>query len=130
MSRSANSVVWFEIYVDDMSRAKNFYETVFQTKLDSLANPGADEEGLQMWAFPGDMQKHGTNGAICKMQGFGAGRNSTIVYFACEDCSVEESRVVKAGGKVEKSKFAIGPHGFISLVHDTEGNIIGLHSMQ
>jgi len=29
-----------------------------------------------------------------------------------------------------KDKFAIPPHGFIALATDTEGNSIGLHSMQ
>jgi predicted enzyme related to lactoylglutathione lyase len=42
---------------------------------------------------------------------------------------VEEARVVPAGGQVCKSKFGIGPFGFIALATDTEGNLIGLHSM-
>jgi predicted enzyme related to lactoylglutathione lyase len=29
-----------------------------------------------------------------------------------------------------KDKFAIGPHGFIALGNDSEGNMIGLHSMK
>ena len=41
-----------------------------------------------------------------------------------------KGRVVKSGGKVEKTKFSIGQYGFISLVYDTEGNMIGLHSMK
>lgn len=36
----------------------------------------------------------------------------------------------QAGGKIDKNKFSIGEHGCISLVYDTEGNMIGLHSMQ
>jgi predicted enzyme related to lactoylglutathione lyase len=35
---------------------------------------------------------------------------------------------MKAGGKILKSKMAIGEFGFISLIMDTEGNTIGLHS--
>jgi hypothetical protein len=69
-------------------------------------------------------------GALVKMPGFPSGGNSTLVYFMCDDCSVEESRVVKAGGRAEKSKFSIGQYGFVSLVHDTEGNMFGLHPMQ
>jgi hypothetical protein len=42
---------------------------------------------------------------------------------------VEEGRVVPAGGKVLRPKFSIGDFGFISLVIDSEGNPIGLHSM-
>lgn len=56
--------------------------------------------------------------------------NSTIVYFACEDCAVEEARVQKFGGRVERSKFSIGEYGFISLAFDTEGNMIGLYSQK
>jgi len=36
--------------------------------------------------------------------------------------------VVPAGGKIHKTKFSIGPYGFISLVYDTEGTMIGLYS--
>jgi predicted enzyme related to lactoylglutathione lyase len=34
-----------------------------------------------------------------------------------------------SGGTLQMSKMAIGEYGFISLVMDTEGNVIGLHSM-
>jgi predicted enzyme related to lactoylglutathione lyase len=33
---ASNPVVWFEIYVEDMERAKKFHENVFQTKLQKL----------------------------------------------------------------------------------------------
>ena len=33
-------------------------------------------------------------------------------------------------GKIVKEKFSIGQHGHIALATDTEGNMIGLHSMQ
>jgi len=75
------------------------------------------------------MDKPGTSGAIVRMDGTPSGGNSTIIYFGCEDCAVEAGRVVKAGGKVQKEKTPIGPYGFIALALDTEGNLIGLHSM-
>ncbi|MCB0421285.1 MAG: VOC family protein [Bdellovibrionales bacterium] len=121
-----NAVGWFEIYVDDMKRAKKFYEAVFNKKLEPLDAPGE----LEMMAFQGDMESYGANGSLVKAEGFSAGRNSVLVYFSCEDCSYEENRVAENGGKVEKSKFSIGHYGFISLVYDTEGNMFGLHSMQ
>ena len=37
-------------------------------------------------------------------------------------------RVEQAGGKVEQPKTSIGEHGFIALIRDTEGNVVGLHS--
>jgi len=126
MSNLGNSVGWFEIYVQDMNRAKSFYESVFSKKLEKLDNPEMD-----MWSFPGDKESYGANGALVKCSGFDSGKNgSTLVYFQCEDCSKEEKRVKDFGGKVHKSKFSIGQHGNIALVYDTEGNMFGLHSMK
>lgn len=122
---SRNNVGWFEIYVDDMERARKFYEAVIGVKLEKLDSPG-----IEMWNFPMDMEAPGSPGALVHMDGFPAGGNSTLVYFSCEDCADEQSRVMAAGGRVEKEKFSIGPYGFISLVYDTEGNMIGLHSMK
>ena len=64
------------------------------------------------------------------LTGFPSGGNSTLVYFMCDDCAVEQGRVKGAGGRVEKPKMSIGQYGFISLVVDTEGNMIGLHSQK
>lgn len=124
-----NPVVWFEIYVDDMQRARTFYEAVLQVKLENLTVP--EEAGLaEMWAFPSSMENTGASGALTKMDGFTAGKNSTLVYFACEDCATEAARVADAGGAVVQEKMPIGEHGFIALITDTEGNMMGLHSMQ
>lgn len=54
----------------------------------------------------------------------------TVTCADCADCAVEQGRVEPAGGKVFKHKFAIGQYGRCALVIDTEGNTIGLHSMQ
>ena len=121
---AGNPVRWFEIYVQDMARAKAFYEAVFQVKLERLNNPG-----IEMWSFPMLMDQLGTAGALVRMDGVPSGGNSTIVYFACADCGVEEGLAKKHGGRIQKRKMSIGEYGYISLVYDTEGNMIGLHSM-
>jgi predicted enzyme related to lactoylglutathione lyase len=121
-----NPVAWFEIYVQDLARAKTFYEAVFQVPLKKLNAPFP---GIELWAFPSDMKSVGAPGALVKMEGMKSGSNSTIVYFHCDDCAVEEGRVKSAGGRVEKAKMSIGEYGFMSLVVDSEGNMIGLHSM-
>ena len=64
-----------------------------------------------------------------KMEGFASGGNSTLVYFSCTDCAIEEARVVEFGGSIQRGKTSIGEYGYISLVLDTEGNMFGLHSM-
>jgi predicted enzyme related to lactoylglutathione lyase len=122
-----NPVAWFEIYVQDMDRAKRLYESVFQVTLQTLKAPFP---GIELWAFPADMSRYGTAGALVKMDGFPSGSNATLVYFHCEDCAVEEGRVTRAHGQVHRSKMSIGEYGYIALVVDTEGNMIGLHSMQ
>jgi predicted enzyme related to lactoylglutathione lyase len=85
---------------------------------------------MEIWTFPMDLNRWGAGGALVKMDGFSSGGNSTLVYFSCEDCSIEESRAAKFGGRVQKNKTSIGEYGFISLVFDTEGNMVGLHSPQ
>ena len=124
-----NPVVWFEIYVQDMKRAQAFYEAVFQCQLAPMAAPSPDTQGMQMLAFPGDMSTMGASGMLVRMDGVPSG-GGTLVYFACEDCAVEQARVEVAGGKVFKPKISIGQYGHCALVTDTEGNMIGLHSMQ
>jgi predicted enzyme related to lactoylglutathione lyase len=119
-----NPIGWFEIYVDDMARAQKFYETVMAVSLQPL-----DSGGPLMMAFPSSMEHYGAGGALVHMEGFKAGGNSTLVYFSCQDCAVEEGRVVAAGGRIQTPKMSIGQYGFISLAIDTEGNMFGLHSM-
>lgn len=123
-----NPVGWFEIYVNDMDRAKKFYESVFEVKLTELKGPSSHENDMEMWAFTGEMTAYGAPGSLVKIKGCEAGRNSVIVYFSCKDCAVEEERVKKFGGKIHLSKTSIGQYGFISLVYDSEGNMIGLHT--
>lgn len=130
MNITRNPVGWFEIYVDDTSRAKAFYEAVFAIQLAQLPNPVADDSGLEMWAFPMEMMAPGSSGALCKMEGCKAGGGGTLVYFSCEDCSVEAGRVAANGGSIYKEKSSIGEYGFIAIACDTEGNTIGLHSMR
>lgn len=118
-----NPVAWFEIYVDDMDRARKFYESVFQTKLTKMSNGD-----LEMWAFPMEQNTWGAAGTLVKLPGPAPKGNSVLVYFTADDCAVEEKRVVSSGGKIHKPKMSIGEYGFISLAMDSEGNMFGIHS--
>jgi len=132
MSLEYNPVSWFELYVSDMGRAQKFYETVFNTTLEALPSPDPDM-GVEMLAFHNGEEESnlpGAAGALAKMEGVEPGAGGTLVYFSCADCAEEESRVAAAGGQVARPKFSIGQYGFISILVDTEGNTIGLHSKQ
>jgi len=118
-----NALRWFEIYVSDMDRARAFYQKVFAfhvTKMETSPE-------MEMWSLSASPHAGGF-GALVKMKGLTPSGVSTIIYFGSDDCSKEESRVIPAGGKIHKNKFSIGEYGFISLVHDSEGNMIGIHS--
>lgn len=121
-----NPVRWFEIYVQDMPRAKAFYEAVLGVQLQKLEVG----DGLEIWSFPEASGATGTSGALVRAEGVPSGGNSTLVYFGSEDCSVEAARVAAAGGRVEREKFSIGPYGFVALCLDTEGNMFGVHSLR
>ena len=123
-----NAVVWFEIYVDDLARAKKFYETALVTQLDEMQDPS--NSGIQMASFPMHMDKANASGALVKMEGFKPGGNGTVVYFDSQDCATEEARVLEAGGKVFQGKTSIGGHGSMCLCKDSEGNTFGVHSMK
>jgi predicted enzyme related to lactoylglutathione lyase len=123
-----NVVNWFEIYVDDLNRARNFYETVLGKNLQEMQVP-TGEESFEMLTFPWIDDAPNAAGALVKSEMGKPSSSGTIVYFACENCEVELSRVEVAGGRVLAPKFAIGEHGFCGLASDTEGNTIGFHSL-
>lgn len=125
----ANPVVWFEIYVNDLQRAKTFYETVLKTELSELPMPEGQED-MNMLFFPMEMEAEGAAGALVKMEDIKAGGGGTMVYFGSEDCAIEEKRIEKAGGKIVNPKQSIGEYGFMVLATDTEGNMIGIHSQK
>jgi predicted enzyme related to lactoylglutathione lyase len=121
----SNPVGWFEISVNDMARAKAFYEGVFGVKLTRIEGPGNE-----MWGFPSNMEGYGASGCLSLTQEPLVRGAGTLVYFSCTDCAVEAARAARQGGKLAQEKTSIGPYGHYALVIDSEGNCIGLHSMQ
>lgn len=118
---SNNAAGWFEIYVRDLSRARSFYEGVLGRPLHPLP-------GIDMLMFDQDRTRHGAAGALVSHESMLPGGNSTVIYFSCMDCAVEESRVTAFGGTVVRPKMSIGTFGFVVLARDPDGNLIGFHS--
>lgn len=46
-----NPVVHFEIYAQNIERAKEFYENVFEITLEKIQSPIPEVE-MEMWSFP------------------------------------------------------------------------------
>ena len=126
-----NPVGWFEIYVADMARARRFYETVLACELSVLPTPASMQAaGMEMCSFPAEMDAPGAAGALVHMPGLTPGAMGALVYFSCADCAEQAARAASAGGQIVRDKMSIDPYGFIALVRDTEGNLIGLHSLR
>ena len=86
-----NAIRWFEIYFDDMQRAKTFYETVLDTTLEQVMAPDGE---LEMWQFPADVDAHGSGGALVRMNEMKAGGN-------CVDAA-ENQRIINQNRFVRK----------------------------
>lgn len=123
-----NPINWFEIYVSDMPRAKKFYSTVFKVELTTVPMENERHPEMEYAFFPGDREKNGAAGALVKMAAAQPGIGGTLIYFATDEIHAELSRVEAAGGKVLRSKLQVPEGGFIALVRDSEGNMIGLSS--
>lgn len=120
-----NAINWFEIPVDDLDRAKRFYETIFDIEMMGF-DPA---ENVRMALFP--MDESSVGGALVQNKEFyHTGTSGPVIYLnANPDLTEVEGRVEKAGGSVVISKRIISPeHGYMAIIKDTEGNRIALHS--
>jgi len=125
-----NVINWFEIYTSDFERAKKFYSQVFKCELTDLPMSNENHAEMKYATFPSDPNAWGASGALVKIDVAKPGAGGTLVYFSTKDVNDELSRVESAGGKIVRPKQDIGEYGFIALVEDTEGNMIGLQSMK
>jgi predicted enzyme related to lactoylglutathione lyase len=121
-----NTIDWFEIYTSNFDRAKKFYTEVFRLQLTDLPVSSDRHADMKYATFPARATTPG--GALVKIEQAKPGYGGTLVYFASEEINAELSRVEAAGGKILRSKTNLGEFGYIALIEDTEGNLVGLHS--
>ncbi|MBI3935140.1 MAG: VOC family protein [Acidobacteria bacterium] len=123
-----NAISWFEIPVQDLERAKKFYEAIFGA---SFTTTRAGPAGPRLALFPVDPAK-GVGGALAQGSGYSPTTFGTKVYLSAgEDLGIVLSRVEPAGGTVAVPKTQISPqYGFMGAFIDTEGNWVGLHSLK
>ncbi|MEW5786835.1 MAG: VOC family protein [Pseudomonadota bacterium] len=120
------SISWFEIPTTDLDRAIGFYETVLQASLrKETMGP------MHMALFP-KADTDPVGGCLTWMeQGQQPGGLGSVVYlYAGDDLAGPLARVEPAGGTVLVPKTLISPEiGYFALFRDSEGNHVGLYSM-
>jgi predicted enzyme related to lactoylglutathione lyase len=123
VAEQANPVTWFEIPVNDLQRARAFYENVFSTRLDPL-----EMGDVKMAWFPRPENASGTSGGLVQAPGRTPSRTGTVVFFSVPDIDSTLAAVENHGGRVVMPKAGGGEHGSIAHFEDCEGNLIALFS--
>jgi len=117
-----HAVNWFELFVNDFDRAVRFYEGLLQVELKKEIFMD-----LQNAIFPGDPDD--VLGALVKHPSRRPSGEGALVYLnATGVLDAVLGRVVALGGTILTPMTDIGEPGFIALIRDPEGNVVGLHS--
>lgn len=116
-----NVAVWFEIPVNDLQRAKMFYEKVFGYSLD-LNQIGS----LRMAWFPMKPNSAGASGALVKADGYKPADTGTVVYLPTKNIASTLEKVNANGGVTLLPNRELGGLGKIAHFQDSEGNRVGL----
>jgi predicted enzyme related to lactoylglutathione lyase len=125
MKATDNSINWFEISVSDMSRAKKFYETVFEIEM-----PQQENMGMQMAFFPAEDMNSKVSGSLVQGPMHKPSTDGAKLYLnANPDLANALSNVEKAGGQIAMPKTKISDEiGYMAIFVDSEGNTVALHS--
>lgn len=119
-----NAINWFELPVNDLSRAAAFYSGVMGWEIEQI-----DMHGTKMGFLPSDGKN--VSGALVQGDDYRPSTEGTTVYLnGGNDLQIPLSKVEKHNGKVIVPKTQISPEmGYFAMFIDTEGNRVALHSM-
>ena len=124
MDSSVNILNWFEISVNDMARAKKFYEEIFSIKMED-----SDMMDMKMAFFPFEMNGKVSGGLVQGPYHKPSMDGAKIYLNANPDLDVALGKIEKAGGQVIMPKTKISDEiGYMAFFADTEGNAVALHS--
>jgi predicted enzyme related to lactoylglutathione lyase len=126
MEMMHHAVSWIEIPVTDFDRAKKFYSAIYDYEMPEMSM-GAVKMGFLLH----DREKGGIGAAIAIGEIYKPSGNGVKLYLnGGADLSMVLNRVENAGGKVVQPKTSIGMNmGNYAFFEDSEGNVLGLHSM-
>lgn len=127
MTGKENCINWFEISVNDIQRATQFYETIFGIKLHSQ-----DMMGMKMAFFPYEPGSGKVSGALVQGSMHKPSTEGVKLYLnGNPDLSVVLEKIEDAGGKIVMPKTKITDDiGYMAFFADPEGNTIALHSQK
>ena len=116
MNKEANSINWFEIPAVDLQRAKNFYETVFECKMEDYP----EMMGMKMSGFPSERGSGKAHGALVQSQMHKPSQDGAVVYLnANPSIQTIIDRIGTAGENVIVPKTQISPEiGYMAFFID------------
>lgn len=128
----ANNVVHFEIYVDNIERAKRFYTDVFGWAFQELGKEYND----YVLVYPDGEAKDGApsvgiNGGMMLREGgpladTAAAPNAFVCTVAVEDVDAILEKVDTAGGRIDMPAADVPGVGRLAYVRDSEMNLVGV----
>ncbi len=121
----ANVVVWADIPVLDIDRARAFYAHLLGSPVDLM--PGHPEVALLMSPGEGDPMDVSADLAMGGWSIPSTTHGTTIYLGSMGDIDGMLARAVEAGGKILSDKALMEMVGWIAFIEDTEGNRIGIH---
>ncbi len=117
-----NPVGYFEIPVDDLERAVDFYSAVFDINFVFQT-----VDNIEMAFFPFDSSKSGITGALAKGEIYKPTIKGALLYFSVESIDNVLQKVRDRNGDILYPKTSVGEYGFVAEFMDSEGNRIGLN---
>ena len=125
-----SAVNWFEIPTTNFERAVEFYETIFNTKLQRMEIAAGTLTPTPMAVFPSSGE--GATGALVYIPEHKPAAAGPLLYLNANP-NLDEvlARVEEAGGKLLMGKTVLPNNfGYMAIFFDTEGNHMALHSIE
>ncbi|WP_404385698.1 VOC family protein [Knoellia locipacati] len=120
--------IHFEIHAADVQRAVEFYQAVFDWKVEDWG----DVAGMPYFGvITGPEDQPGINGAIMQRSGPnpepGAAVAGAVLTMGSEDFDATAAKALAAGATVALEKHALTGMAWQGYFVDTEGNVFGVH---
>lgn len=111
-------IVHFEINAENPLRAKSFYETVFDWKIEKWEGP------MEYWTIEaGKEEEEGINGGLQKRE---EPDDQVFNYIQVSKVEDFKKKIEQFGGTIESPKIAVPGVGYFYMFKDTEGNKLGI----